>query len=135
MSLFSFFFQVGPAVKLMMQEGRRITSDDFKELTPEQYKAFHKQGNKNKGRVLALYHKLEDGTTDTGMPIMICEEQELPIFDNAWEYIENMSEKSSRPHDTEVEKLSCVARNLPDVFIEGGPFDYVIEERNKKSQG
>lgn len=87
MNMFSLFFQVGPAIKVMMQEGRRITADDFKELTPEQYKAFHNQGKTNKGRVLALYHKLEDRITDMGTPVMICEEEELSFFDDAWKYI------------------------------------------------
>lgn len=133
MDIFSLFFQVGPAIKVMMQEGRRITADDFKELTPEQYEAFHSQGKTHKGKVLALYHKLEDGTTDTGMPIMICEEEELSVLDEAWRYIEYMSEKSSEQHITEVEKLLCVARTLPDVFIKGGPFEYVLDESNIES--
>lgn len=128
MNMFSLFFQVGPALKVMMQEGRRITANDFKELTPEQYEVLHNQGKNNNGRVLGLYHKLEDGTTDTGMPIMICEEGELSVFDDAWKYIEHMSEMSSRQHTTEFEKLLCVARTLPDVFIKGGPFEYVLAE-------
>lgn len=135
MNALSFFFQVGPAVKLMMQEGRRITSDDFNELTPEQYEELRKHRKTRHGKILALYHKLEDDTTDTGTPILICKEKELPIFDDAWQYIEHVSEKSSHQHVTDTDKLLCVARTLPDVFIKGGPFEYIIEERKRKLRG
>lgn len=133
MSLFSLFFTVGPAIKLMMQEGRRITSEDFQELTPEQYEEFQKQGNIKQGKVFVLRPKNEEeSSANTGKPIMFCDENEIPIFDEAWNYIESMSKKSSDQLLTDDEKLLCVAKTLPDVFIQGGPFAYVLDEREER---
>ena len=132
MDLFSLFFKAGPAIKLMMQEGRRISSEDFKELTPEQYEAFRKQGNSVRGKIFALCGNNEDEASGKGKPIMFCKKKELPIFDEAWEYVEYICEQSSTQYITDADKLLRVAKTLPDVFLQGGPFEHIIEERKKK---
>lgn len=128
--MFSLFFQVGPAVKLMMQEGRHITSDDFKELTPEQYKLLKHRKTK-KERLFALCHNTIDSSVSIGKETMICTEEELSIFDDAWKYIEHLCKVSSSQPSTEEEKLLCAAKALPSVFVKGGPFEYVLDERKQ----
>lgn len=132
MDLFFLLFRFGPAMKMIFKIGYIPQRDDFKELTPEQYRAMYLkvppedlkelEGKK----VVALlpedpkvYSRM---VNEYGNDLLVVSDDEIATFEGAAEIIENYCKDSGRTFSSLSEKLVYMAQRLPDVFSEGTPY-------------
>ncbi len=131
MDLDFIFFRLPQALQFMFKFNYIPQKSDFKELTDEQYASFYSQEpagiRDSQDQKIYVFLPDEPNVYNRvmnlfGDDLVIVSESELMDFHTASIYIDNLCDKSNRHFESQTEKLTYIARILPDVFIEGTPF-------------
>lgn len=130
--LFFMFLEFGPAIKLIFEISYIPNREDFKELTPDQYKAVYAKMPEEElktlegQKVLAflpddpqVYSRLYNKHGDN---LMVVGSEEVSTFERVAEVIERYCENSKREFKSLTEKLVYMAEVLPDVFSKDTPY-------------
>ncbi len=132
MDLFFLFFRLAPAMKLIFKISYIPTREDFKELTPAQYRAMYAKVPEEDLKALAnkkvfallpddikVYNKV---VNVYGNDLAIVSEDEVSAFEAAADLIEQYCNNSGKNYDSLTDKLVYMAQTLPSVFSEGTPY-------------
>lgn len=142
MDLFFLLFKVGPAMQMIFKISYIPQKEDFKELTPGQYRALYAKVPEedlktlSNQKVLAflpddiqVYNRL---VNVYGNDLVIVGENDVATFGEVSDLIERYCTNSGRSFKSLTDKLIYMAQTLPDVFSEGTP--YAIHAKLKKSR-
>jgi hypothetical protein len=133
-------FQQAMALHGVFQLGYIPSREEFYELTPEQYKRYYEtegKGTEKDGEKVFMllpsdikkYNELASGD------VFVCTEEDLSKFASIEKLIDKYCESSEETLETFEEKLSYVAKIVPDYCTKGTKFERkrVIYFDHKKS--
>lgn len=134
MDLFFLFFKLGPALKYIFELGYIPQEKDFKELTPEQYAAFHRHADEEDlkeisgKRILTLLPDDIEANNRLvnlyGDQLLVISQDEYDAFVKASEFIDRCCSQSGLTFTNLNDKLAYLAKRLPYVFTEGTPYAF-----------
>lgn len=131
MDLDFLFFRLPQTLQFMFKLNYIPQKSDFKELTDEQYASFYSQepegSRDSQDQKIYVFLPDEPGVYNRvinlfGDDLVIVSESELMDFHAVSNYIDNLCDKSNRHFESQTEKLTYIARILPNAFTEGTPF-------------
>ena len=132
MDLQFFFFQLGPALKLIFNLTYIPRKEDFKALPPEFYKDLQQKMPSEELRDLdhqkiLVFMPEDEKVFDKAVEVygknyLIVGEEEVALFERTADIIENYCKESGKSFNTLTDKLKYVASTLPDIFSEDTPY-------------
>jgi hypothetical protein len=133
-------FQQAMALNGVFRLGYIPAREEFYELTPEQYKRYYEtegkgMGDEDKKIFMLLPSDIKKYNELAAGDVFVCTEEEISKFASVEKLIDKYCENSEETFETFEEKLSYVAKIVPDYCTKGTRFEQkrVIYFDNKKS--